>query len=82
MGRLAGPWRGQYFTAWEGGIRVPFMFGGPGRFPPAGVSDEIVHAVDLFPTLRACPARRCRRIARSTASTSRTFFSAGAKIGA
>ena len=22
----AGPWRGQYFTAWEGGIRVPFTF--------------------------------------------------------
>jgi arylsulfatase A-like enzyme len=47
----AGPWRGQYFTAWEGGIRVPFMLRWPGRIPAGRVSDEIVHAVDLFPTL-------------------------------
>jgi arylsulfatase len=46
-----GPWRGQYFTAWEGGIRVPFMIRWPGRVPAGRVSDEIVHAVDLFPTL-------------------------------
>jgi arylsulfatase len=47
----AGPWRGQYFTAWEGGIRVPFMIRWPGKVPVGRVSDEIVHAVDLFPTL-------------------------------
>jgi arylsulfatase len=47
----AGPWRGQYFTAWEGGIRVPFMVRWPGKVPAARVSDEIVHGVDLFPTL-------------------------------
>jgi arylsulfatase len=47
----AGPWRGQYFTAWEGGIRVPFMIRWPGRVPPGRVSDQIVHCVDLFPTL-------------------------------
>jgi arylsulfatase A-like enzyme len=47
----AGPWRGQYFTAWEGGIRVPFMIRWPGKVPAGSVSDEIVHAVDLFPTL-------------------------------
>jgi arylsulfatase A-like enzyme len=47
----AGPWRGQYFTAWEGGIRVPFMVRWPGRIPAGRVSDEIVHAVDLFPTI-------------------------------
>jgi arylsulfatase A-like enzyme len=47
----AGPWRGQYFTAWEGGIRVPFMIRWPGKVPAGRVSDEIVHAVDLFPTL-------------------------------
>jgi arylsulfatase len=47
----AGPWKGQYFTAWEGGIRVPFMLRWPGKVPAARVSDEIVHAVDLFPTL-------------------------------
>jgi len=47
----SGPWRGQYFTAWEGGIRVPFMIRWPGTIPAGRVSDEIVHAVDLFPTL-------------------------------
>jgi arylsulfatase A-like enzyme len=47
----AGPWKGQYFTAWEGGIRVPFMIRWPGKVPAGRVSDEIVHAVDLFPTL-------------------------------
>jgi arylsulfatase len=47
----AGPWRGQYFTAWEGGIRVPFMLRWPGKVPAGRVSDEIMHAVDLFPTL-------------------------------
>jgi arylsulfatase len=49
----AGPWRGQYFTAWEGGIRVPFMIRWPGRIPAGRVSDEIVHCTDLFPTLAA-----------------------------
>jgi arylsulfatase len=47
----AGPWRGQYFTALEGGIRVPFMIRWPGKVPTGRVSDEIVHGVDLFPTL-------------------------------
>jgi arylsulfatase len=47
----AGPWRGQYFTALEGGIRVPFLIRWPARVPAGRVSDEIVHAVDLFPTL-------------------------------
>ena len=47
----AGPWRGQYFTALEGGIRVPFMVRWPGKVPAGRVSDEIVHCVDLFPTL-------------------------------
>jgi arylsulfatase len=54
----AGPWRGQYFTAWEGGIRVPFMIRWPGKISAGRVSDEIVHAVDLFPTLaRLCGAQ-------------------------
>jgi arylsulfatase len=47
----SGPWRGQYFTAWEGGIRVPFLIRWPGKVPAGRVSDEIVHAVDLFPTI-------------------------------
>jgi arylsulfatase A-like enzyme len=47
----AGPWRGQYFTALEGGIRVPFMVRWPGRIAPGRVSNEIVHGVDMFATL-------------------------------
>jgi len=47
----SGPWRGQYFTAWEGGIRVPFMIRWPPKIPAGRVSDGIVHAVDLFPTI-------------------------------
>lgn len=47
----AGPWRGQYFTALEGGIRVPFMIRWPGKIPPGRISNEIVHGVDLFSTL-------------------------------
>lgn len=47
----AGPWRGAYFTALEGGIRVPFIIRWPGRISAGRVSDEIVHGVDLFPTL-------------------------------
>src|SRR5258708_5113525 len=46
----AGPWRGQYFTAWEGGIRVPLLIRLPGKGPAGRGSDEIVHAGGLFPT--------------------------------
>ena len=47
----AGPWRGHYFTAWEGGIRAPFLIRWPGKIPAGRVNDGIVHGVDLFPTL-------------------------------
>jgi arylsulfatase len=47
----AGPWRGQYFTALEGGIRVPFMIRWPGKVSAGRVSNEIVHGVDMFATL-------------------------------
>ena len=47
----AGPWRGQYFTALEGGIRVPFVIRWPGKIEPGQVSNEIVHGVDMFATL-------------------------------
>lgn len=47
----SGPWRGQYFTALEGGIRVPFIIRWPGKFPSKKVTNEIVHGVDIFPTL-------------------------------
>lgn len=47
----AGPWRGAYFTALEGGIRVPFMARWPGKIAKGRVSNEVVHGVDLFATL-------------------------------
>jgi arylsulfatase len=47
----AGPWRGNYFTAWEGSLRVPFLMRWPGKVPEGKVSNEIVHVVDLLPTL-------------------------------
>lgn len=47
----AGPWRGQYFTALEGGIRVPFMLRWPDHVQAGRVSNEIVHGVDMFATL-------------------------------
>jgi len=46
----SGPWRGAYFTALEGGIRVPFIIRWPGVIPAGRVSNEIVHGADLFPT--------------------------------
>jgi arylsulfatase len=49
----AGPWRGMLFTGFEGALRVPFVIRWPGRIAPGTTSDEIVHAMDLFPTLAA-----------------------------
>ena len=47
----AGPFRGTLFTGLEGGLRVPFVIRWPGNIPAGRSSDEIVHAMDLFPTL-------------------------------
>lgn len=46
-----GPWRGTLFTGFEGALRVPFAARWPARITPGRESDEIVHAMDLFPTL-------------------------------
>ncbi|MDJ0521492.1 MAG: arylsulfatase [Planctomycetota bacterium] len=48
---FAGPWGGSYFTGKEGSLRVPFIMRWPGRIPAGKVSNEIVHEMDLFPTL-------------------------------
>lgn len=47
----AGPWRGTYFTAMEASLRAPFIARWPGKIPAGRVSNEIVHIVDMFPTL-------------------------------
>ncbi len=51
MNGWTGPWAGTYFTALEGGLRAPFIVRWPGKIPAGGKSNEIVHIVDLFPTL-------------------------------
>lgn len=47
----AGPWRGTLFTGFEGALRVPFVIKWPNNIQPGSVSDEIVHAMDLFPSI-------------------------------
>jgi arylsulfatase A-like enzyme len=47
----SGPWRSTLFTGYEGALRVPFAIRWPGKIKAGGVSDEIVHEMDLFPTL-------------------------------
>ncbi len=47
----AGMWTGTYHTAMEGALRVPFMARWPGQIDAGVVSNEIVHVVDLFPSL-------------------------------
>ena len=48
---FTGPWRGSMFSPYEGSLRVPFLIRWPGKIPAKQVSNEIVHAIDLFPTL-------------------------------
>jgi arylsulfatase len=47
----AGYWRGNYFTALEGSMRVPAMIRWPGQISPGKVTNEIIHMVDVLPTL-------------------------------
>jgi arylsulfatase len=46
-----GPWRSTLFTSYEGALRVPFAVRWPGKIAAGKSSDEIVHAMDLYPTL-------------------------------
>ncbi len=48
---FSGPWSGSYFTGKEGSLRVPFIVRWPGQVPTGAVSNEIVHQMDLFPTI-------------------------------
>jgi arylsulfatase A-like enzyme len=47
----SGPWRGTYFTATEASLCAPFIIRWPGKIPSGRVSNEIVHVVDMYPTL-------------------------------
>ena len=48
---FTGPWREGMFSPYEGSLRVPFLIRWPGKIPPKQVSNDIVHQIDLFPTL-------------------------------
>ena len=48
---FTGPWRGTMFSPYEGSLRVPFLIRYPGNIPPQQVSNDIVHLIDIFPTL-------------------------------
>jgi arylsulfatase A-like enzyme len=48
---FTGPWRGTMFSPYEGSLRVPFLIRYPGNIPPRQVSNDIVHLIDIFPTL-------------------------------
>jgi arylsulfatase len=45
------PWRGSMFSPYESSLRVPFLIRWPGKIPKLRVSNELVHQIDLFPTL-------------------------------
>ncbi|MEY5011801.1 MAG: hypothetical protein RLZZ253_2940, partial [Verrucomicrobiota bacterium] len=47
----SGPFREGKLTAFEGGVRMPFIARWPGRVPEAVVSDEVVTSMDLCVTL-------------------------------
>ncbi len=46
-----GIWRGEMFSPYEGSLRVPFLIRWPKKIPAKQVSNDIVHTIDLFPTL-------------------------------
>ncbi|MFM1801788.1 MAG: Arylsulfatase [Planctomycetota bacterium] len=46
----SGPFRGQKFDMWEGGIRVPWIFRWPGRIRSGRVSDAVISFEDILPT--------------------------------
>jgi len=48
---FTGPWRSGMFSPYEGSLRVPFLVRWPGKIPAEQVSNEMVHATDLLPTL-------------------------------
>ena len=49
----AAPLRGEKYSNWEGGVRVPAIMRWPGNIPEAAVSDDLVTIMDLYPTLAA-----------------------------
>ena len=48
--RANGPWRGYKFSAFEGGLRVPFAAKWPGKIPPGTSSNALIGLNDLMAT--------------------------------
>jgi len=48
---FTGPWRSGMFSPYEGSLRVPFLIRWPEKIPAKQVSNDLVHQVDLFPTV-------------------------------
>jgi arylsulfatase A-like enzyme len=48
---FTGPWRGTMFAPYEGSLRVPFLIRYPDKIPAKKVSNDIVHLIDIFPTI-------------------------------
>ena len=50
-GGSAGRYRGEKFSLFEGGIRLPGIIAWPGRLPAGVVRDQVVHSCDWLPTV-------------------------------
>ena len=50
-GGSAGRYRGEKFSLFEGGIRLPGMIAWEGRLPAGVVRDQLVHSCDWMPTV-------------------------------
>jgi arylsulfatase A-like enzyme len=50
-GGNAGPYRGQKFSLFEGGIHLPGMISWPGHLPEGAVRSQLAHACDWMPTV-------------------------------
>ena len=48
---FTGPWRSGMFSPDEGSLRVPFIVKLPGKIPKVRVSNQMVHQLDVFPTI-------------------------------
>ena len=48
---FTGPWRSGMFSLYEGSLRVPFLIRWPGKIPEKQVSNEIMHQIDILPTI-------------------------------
>jgi arylsulfatase A-like enzyme len=46
----AGPFRGGKASAWEGGVREPCIWWGPGLIPAGTVCNEVIRSMDVMPT--------------------------------